>query len=115
MSAWAFQLDDHLGTNLAELATGAGRNVTAVRNGAMEAHVSISHDDDAAEAFFAELRQGVPKLRGYRDGVLRFHGHLAPFDEQLEEEGHLNLVFRDPFARLIGYGQSRGRFTGLHT
>jgi hypothetical protein len=36
---------------------------------------------------------------------------LAPFDEQLEEGAQLNLTFRGPFTRLIGYGQSRGRFT----
>jgi hypothetical protein len=61
--------------------------------------------------FFDTLRNGIPTLRAYRDGVLRFHGELAPFTETLEETAQLGLLFRGPFVRLIGYGQSRGRFT----
>jgi hypothetical protein len=61
--------------------------------------------------FFDALSNGIPTLRAYRDGVLRFHGELAPFTETLEETAQLSLLFRGPFARLIGYGQSRGLFT----
>jgi hypothetical protein len=110
-ATWNFLLTDNAGVNLAELSTGAGRTLTFARNATPEAHVTISHDDVAAAMLFTALRNGIPKLRAYRNGTLRFHGDLAPFDEQLEEGAQLNLVFRGPFSRLIGYGQSRGRFT----
>jgi hypothetical protein len=110
-ATWNFLLTDSAGVNLAELSTGAGRTLTFARNAAPEAHVTISHDDGAATVLFAALRNGIPKLRGYRNGTLRFHLDLAPFDEQLEEGAQLNLTFRGPFTRLLGYGQSRGRFT----
>jgi hypothetical protein len=109
--AWSFLLADQFGTPVAELSTGAGRSLTFMRNAYPEATVTISHDDDAASKFFDALRTGIPTLRAYRDGVLRFHGELAPFTEALEETATISLVFRGPFARLIGYGQSRGRFT----
>lgn len=111
MPRWSFLLADQFGNGLAELSTGAGRSLTFMRNAAPSVSISLSHDDDAAVALFAALRTGIPTLRAYRDGVLRFHGHLAPFAEELEEETHLNLMFLGPFARLTGYGQSRGRFT----
>jgi hypothetical protein len=109
--AWSFLLADQFGSGLAELATGAGRSLTFTRNAYPEATVTLSHDDDAASKFFAALSGGIPTLRAYRDGVLRFHGEFAPSTEDLEEDAHLSLLFRGPFARLIGYGQSRGRFT----
>jgi hypothetical protein len=96
-ATWNFLLTDNAGVNLAELSTGAGRTLTFARNATPEAHVTISHDDVAAAMLFTALRNGIPKLRAYRDGVLRFHGDLAPFDEQLEEGAQLNLVFRGPF------------------
>jgi hypothetical protein len=111
MPSWAFLLANQSGNAVAELATGAGRSLTFTRNAYPEATVTISHDDDAASKFFDTLSNGIPTLRAYRDGVLRFHGELAPFTEALEETATISLVFRGPFARLIGYGQSRGRFT----
>jgi hypothetical protein len=111
MPAWSFLLADQVGNPVAELATGAGRSLTFTRNAYPEATVTLSHDDDAASKFFDTLSSGIPTLRAYRDGVLRFHGDLAPFTEALEEAAQLTLLFRGPFARLIGYGQSRGRFT----
>lgn len=111
MPVWSFLLADSLGNGVAELATGGGRTLTFTRNAYPEATITISHDDDAAAVFFDTLRNGIPTLRAYRDGVLRFHGELAPFSETLEEDAQLSLLFRGPSARLIGYGQSRGRFT----
>jgi hypothetical protein len=111
MPRWSFLLSDSAGNARAELGTGAGRSVTFSRNTYPELALTISHDDAAAAILFTALSNGIPTLRAYRDGVLRFHGDLAPFDEQLEEGAQLNLVFRGPFVRLIGYGQSRGRFT----
>jgi hypothetical protein len=113
MPSWSFLLADSQGNGLADLATGAGRTLTFTRNAYPEAAVTISHDDDAATVFFDALSNGIPTLRAYRDGVLRFHGELAPFTEQLEETAQLSLLFRGPFARLIGYGQSRGSFTAV--
>jgi hypothetical protein len=110
MAAWSFLLADQFGSGLAELATGAGRSLTFTRNAYPEATVTLSHDDDAASKFFTALSNGIPTLRAYRDGVLRFHGEFAPSTEDLEEDAHLSLLFRGPFARLIGYGQSRGMF-----
>jgi hypothetical protein len=110
VSAWSFLLADRLGSAVAELATGAGRSLTFARNAYPEATVTISHDDAAASVFFDALSNGIPTLRAYRDGVLRFHGELAPFSETLEDAAQLSLLFRGPFARVIGYGQSRGLF-----
>lgn len=70
----------------------------------------ISHDDEAAGLLLEALRNGTPLLRAYRDGVLRFHGYLAPFTEELEETANLNLLFHGPLGRLLGDGPSRGRF-----
>jgi len=108
---WSFVLADRAGNNLAELSTASGRVLTFTRNGVPEARMTISHEDDAAGLLLGELRNGIPLLRGYRNGTLRFHGYLAPFDETLEETTALNLVFRGPFGKLIGDGQSPGRFT----
>jgi hypothetical protein len=110
MAAWSFLLADQFGHGVAELSTGAGRTLTFSRNAYPEATVTISHDDDVATVFFNALRNGTPTLRAYRDGVLRFHGELAPFSETLEDAAQLSLLFRGPFARVIGYGQSRGLF-----
>jgi hypothetical protein len=107
---WSFLLADHAGSNLAELSTATGRSLTFTRNGVAEARMTISHDDEAAALLLNELVNGTPLLRAYRDGVLRFHGYLAPFSEDLEEDTKLNLVFRDPMGRLLGDGQARGRF-----
>lgn len=109
-SKWMFVLADHAGANLAELSTATGKTLTFARNGVPEARMVISHDDDAATRLLDALVNGVPTLRAYRDGVLRFHGYLAPFSEELEEDTKLNLVFRGPFGRLVGDGQARGRF-----
>ena len=40
--------------------------------------------------------------------MLRFNGGLAPFTEHYESEGQLSLIFRSPFARLMGYGPGSG-------
>jgi hypothetical protein len=110
VATWSFLLADHAGNALAELSTATGRVLTFARNGVPEARMTISHDDDAAGLLLDALNNGIPTLRAYRDGVLRFHGYLAPFSEELEEDAKLNLVFRGPFSRLLGDGTGRGRF-----
>lgn len=110
MANLSFLLADHAGSNLAELNTANGRVLTFTRNGVPEVRLTLSHDDEAAGLLLDELRNGIPLLRAYRDGVLRFHGYLGPFSEELEEATRLNLLFRGPFGRLLGDGQARGRF-----
>lgn len=114
MANWSFLLASSLGGNLAELSTASGKALTFTRNGVPEATCSISHEDAAAALLLADLRNGLPTLRAYRDGILRFHGYLAPFSETLEESTQLDLTFRGPFGRLIGDGQSPGRFTAVN-
>jgi len=109
---WAWVLADSSGSALAELTTASGRAITYRRNTYAEAVCSLSHEDEAATLLWNALRQtGVPTLRCYRDGTLRFNGYLAPFSEQAEEAALLSLVFRSPFARLLGDGNERGRYT----
>lgn len=116
MPAWTFFLADRAGANLAELTTAQGRTLTYQRNWFPEAQLQISHDDDAAALLLAAVPNGGARLKAYRtdrDGVtrLKFNGYLAPFDEALEEAAALNLTFRGPFSRLLGDGQTPGRFT----
>src|SRR6266498_879173 len=113
MPNWTFVLADSAGGNRAELATATGRTLSFQRNSIPEAKLTISHEDPSAPELFAALANGIPHLKAYRDGVLRFNGYLAPFDEELEEDCKLNLTFRGPFGRLLGDGQYPGRFTGL--
>jgi len=109
---WSFLLTDHAGVNLAELTTAAGRRLTFRRNTYAEATCTIAHEDDAAARLLDALANaGIPALKAYRDGVLRFNGQLAPFTEEAEEASALHLVFRSPFARLLGDGSGTGRFT----
>lgn len=118
MSAiWTWDLASASGARIAELTTATGKTITYRRNHFAEASCTIAHSDEAASLLFDALAQGIPMLRCYRravgssSGDLRFVGHLAPFTEALEETGTLSLVFRSPFARLLGAGADRGRFT----
>lgn len=117
-ASWLWVLCDRVGTPLAELSTAAGKLVAYKRNSFAEANCSISHADDAADLLFQALAAGTPQLKCYRtaagatSGILRFRGHLAPFTEEAEDDSVIRLVFRSPFARLLGSGQDRGRFTG---
>lgn len=113
-------LADSEGASLAELTTAAGKTLDRVRNRYHEAQFTLSHHDEAASLLLnAVTSTGMPTLRIYRfspatpgEGVLIFNGHLAPFSEQAEEDATLAPVFRSPFARLLGDGSGRGRFTG---
>lgn len=108
---WTWQLCDQTGSALGELATATGRRLTFKRNWFGEAACTISPDDDIAVLLWAYLRnQGIPTLKGWRDGVCRFKGSLVPFTEEAEETATMSLVFRTPFARLLGDGPGTGRF-----
>lgn len=96
-----------------------GRQLTFQRNSFAECSFSLSHEDEAARLLLEALRDsGTPTLRAWRRGpndtagVCRFAGYLAPFQEDAEEQAIITPVFRSPFARLLGEGSERGRFTG---
>lgn len=79
----------------------------------------LSHEDDAAALLLDAYSSGVPTLRVWRfvppftePAALVFRGYLAPFSENVEETALLSFCFRSPFARLLGDGSNRGRFTG---
>ena len=112
MASWKFVLADRNGTTLTELPTASGRTLTFRRNAPAEVQFTIGHADDAAYLLLDALaNSGVPTLRCYRDGVLRFNGYLAPFTEEAGDSTTLTATFRGPFARLLGDGSDRGRFT----
>ena len=115
---YRFVLADPTGNDLAELTTAAGKAGRYKRNWYSEWAMTISHEDDAAYEFFNCLKYtGIPTLKAWRKAggasafTLVFHGWMAPFTEELEESCALNLVFRSPFARTLGEGENRGRFT----
>lgn len=108
---------DGAGVRLCEAATVSGRVLNYARNSYAEAQCTLSHGDEAAALLLAALSTGIPTLRVWRfvppysTGSLIFRGYLAPFQENAEETAMLTPVFRSPFARLIGDGSNRGRFT----
>lgn len=100
------------GQALAELTTATGRQLTFRRNGVPEATFALSHEDEDAKLLLDALAAGgVPLLKVFRNGILRFHGYLAPFTEEAQEQSILTATFRGPFGRLLGDGGNRGRFT----
>lgn len=108
---------DNTGTELAELTDATARTITYQRNSYAEAVCTIQHEDAAASLLLNALNTGIPTLKAWRraagetTATLRFNGHLAPFSEQAEETATLDLVFRSPFARLLGDGTGQGRYT----
>jgi hypothetical protein len=115
-ATWTWTLADQYGSGVVELWRASGRSLTFARNTFAEASCVIHHDDEDASLFFTALSAGIPTLQCFRNGVLRFNGYLAPFSEDLQEDdATVSLVFRSPFGRLLGDGNSRGRFTGPAT
>lgn len=116
---WTWYLDDAQGNALCELTSASARLLAFKRNTAAVASFTLSHRDVAAQLLLDALQTtGIPTLRCYRRqladpaGVLRFRGHLAPFQEHAEEASTLQLTFASPLARVLGDGSGRGRFTG---
>lgn len=109
---WTWMLADHNGSNLCPLNTAAGKTITYKRNTYTEASCTISYEDDAGVRLWSALKRGQPRLKAYRDGVLRFNGRLAPFQTDFDTDTSVvQLVFRSPFAQLLGEGDQRGRYT----
>lgn len=108
---WTWMLADHNGANLCELVTAHGKTIRYQRNSYAEASCVISYEDVAGAKLWAALKRGQPRLKCYRNGVIRFNGWVAPFTADFEEAATINLVARSPFAQLLGEGESRGRYT----
>jgi hypothetical protein len=103
-------LADGRGAAIADLA--APLTVTYARNGRPEVTgLELSHDEEFAGVILDALAGGVPQLRGFRDGVLRFSGELASGDELAEEASTLKPVFRGAFSRLLPEGANGARYT----
>lgn len=111
MSAeWQFVLCKADGTVQTDVSAAAGKSIAFTRSSFHEARLTLSLEDAAAATVWSLLlNDGVPSLKAYRDGVLRFNGYLAPFQETAEDAATMALVFRSPFARLLGDGPGTGR------
>jgi hypothetical protein len=99
MHYWTLLLDDHTSTELAELSV-----VPTMRweiGKATSVTFSLDQLADAAGELAGALANGIPRLRAYRDGVLRAHGHWRPQQDTADAEGATaQCTFRGPFARL---------------
>lgn len=97
---WTLALCDERGNELVELRDAWARRYSAARNRAAEYRLRVDVEDDAARAVTTVLPNGLPRLKAWRGGVLRFYGWWAPSRiSATPEEGSYALEFRDPFAR----------------
>lgn len=106
--ATAWVLADHTGKAATPIENAAQRKFTAKRNQGRQGEITLTHDDQEAGELLDLLRNGVPQLRYIRDGALRLSGYLTSIDEAIGEDGedHLVAVFKDPYGRMLGDGQS---------
>lgn len=111
MATWQWVLADDAGAQLCDLDV-PGRFLTFARNAAPEATCSLHHDEEAAWYLSRALRNGIPRLLCYRDGILRFRGVLDTAAEDLSDAATLTPTFRGPFARLVSGGNVGARYTG---
>lgn len=94
---WRFVLCDRLGAALTVLA-GRDRRLRFQRNRAAEAEFALDLEDPAASLLMGEYQAGLPRLKAYRDGALRFYGHLGPLVLEGDDgAGLARFTFRDPF------------------
>lgn len=106
-----FVLCNLAGAAQADITNAAGKQITYTRNSYHEAKLTLSHLDTSAAIFEALRRTEMPTLKVYRNGVLCFCGGLAPYGDAYDGSpgnGLLNLVFRSPFSRLLGFGAGNG-------
>lgn len=102
MAAWTFALCDHLGAEQAILDDAYARSLRFVKNRAAEVAFALDLEDGAAVTLMEILRNsGLPRLKCYGDGELRFYGHWAPsrLEGGADDQQAMSLLFRDPFAR----------------
>lgn len=99
MAEWNFVLASRTGAALADLAV-----VPTLRfeeNRPSTVTFALPHDTPDASVLYDELQNGLPQLRAYRDGVLRFSGRFSPLEESTsQEQSEAAVVFKSPLAGL---------------
>jgi hypothetical protein len=99
MPEWTFVLATHTGAALADL------NVVPTlrweENRPAQVQFPLPHDTDHAEMLYSALGSGIPQLRAYLDGELKFSGQFAPLQETSDESQSVATVtFKSPLGRL---------------
>lgn len=84
MPEWTFVIDDHAANALTPLLASTAITLTFTRNRTPELAFSCSVEADEAASIVAALPNGLPRIRAYRDGTLRFYGRWVPMQEQAE-------------------------------
>jgi Polysaccharide lyase len=109
---WQYILDDGANVQLADLETSAmERTIKRTRNGPAQVTFKLNLEDEESGLLLNALG-GIPRVRVYRNGLLRFRGIMAALRETAGDDAILECTFMSPFWRLLGDGSSNGRFTG---
>jgi hypothetical protein len=99
MADWNFVLASRTGAALVDLSV-----VPTLRfeeNRPSTVTFALPHDLDDASVLYDELQNGLPQLRAYRDGVLRFSGRFSPLEEATsQDQSEATVVFKSPLAGL---------------
>lgn len=101
---WQFVLADQDGGDLVELRDAFGVRVQFGRNRAAQVEGYLDFADPALRELYAVLSNGVPQLRAFRDGELRFRGSWVAMQDKAHdtELSNVHWRFRDPFDRMEG-------------
>lgn len=79
---WGLELTDQAGATTADAGTGQQRAFTFTRNAPADIKIGFDTEGEAAAKLTDTLIDGgMPRLRGWRDGTLRFHTSWAPMSE----------------------------------
>jgi hypothetical protein len=94
-----FALADEDGRSLSDVR--AAVSLTFVRNAPATVSFTLDLEESASGDLVATLRNGIPKLRAYRDGTLVFSGQWSPMEEESgggeQQTADLRATFRSPF------------------
>jgi hypothetical protein len=106
MPEWTLVLAAHTGAALAELHV-----VPTLRweeNRPSQVTFPLPHDMAEADQLYTALGSGLPQLRAYLDGDLKFSGRFAPLQESSDQDtSQATVTFKSPLAGL----ESRFRAT----
>jgi hypothetical protein len=99
MPEWTLVLASRVGVALADL------NVTPVmrweENRPMTIRFPFPHDMRNASRLYEILDGGLPQLRAYLDGDLKFSGRFAPLEEKSDDsESQATVTFKSPLGML---------------
>lgn len=116
MADWKWLLANAEGSPIAQVSNSPSRKLTARRSDRHTADVALAYEDDEYADLIGLLQRGdTPQLHVYRAGFStpRFAGELVGMAEQVGQDGESEIVatFGCPFARMLGDGDSSGRFT----